>query len=73
MTTICTVDQLYIITGSVDGYVFLWAYHQCQKVLKVGDNCITDMLLYKNKLIVGNIINNVRVFEYTIKKKKILE
>lgn len=73
MTTICTVDQLYIITGSVDGYVFLWAHHQCQKVLKVGDNCITDMLLYKNKLIVGNIINNVRVFEYTIKKKKILE
>lgn len=73
MTTICTVDQLYIITGSVDGYVFLWAHHQCQKVLKVGDNCITDMLLYKNKLIVGNIINNVRVFEYTIKKKKTLE
>lgn len=73
MTTICTVDQLYIITGSVDGYVFLWAHHQCQKVLKVGDNCITDMLLYKNKLIVGNIVNNVRVFEYTIKKKKTLE
>ena len=72
MTTICTVDQLYIITGSVDGYVFLWAHHQCQKVLKVGDNCITDMLLYKNKLIVGNIVNNVRVFEYTIKKKKTL-
>ena len=31
------------------------------------------MLLYKNKLIVGNIVNNVRVFEYTIKKKKTLE
>ncbi len=73
MTCLSVVDETYVITGTVDGYVFLWAFYQCQKVLKVGDNCVSDMLLRGNKLILGNMGSNVRVYEYNIKKKKKLE
>lgn len=37
MTCLCVVDSVYVISGTVDGYVFLWAHYQCQKVLKVAD------------------------------------
>lgn len=73
MTCVSAVDETYVITGSVDGYIFLWAFYQCQKVMKVGDACVTDMLLNKNKLIVSNLAENIRVFQYTIKKKAKLE
>lgn len=73
MTCLSVVNETYIISGTVDGYVFLWAFYQCQKVLKVGDFCVSDMLLWGNKLIVGNLGSNVRVYEYTIKKKEKME
>ena len=73
MTCLSVVDETYVITGTVDGYVFLWAFYQCQKVLKVGDNCVSDMWLRGNKLILGNMGSNVRVYEYNIKKKKKME
>lgn len=73
MTCISVVDETYLITGSVDGYIFLWANLQCQKTLKVGDSAISEMYLHKNKLIVSNFSDNVRVFEYTIKRKKKIE
>ncbi len=38
MTCICAVDEVYLLTGSVDGYIFLWAHLQCQKAMKVGDS-----------------------------------
>lgn len=73
MTCLCVVDDTYVISGSVDGYVFLWAYYQCQKVLKVGEFGVAQMMLSGNKLIVSNFGHNVRVFEYTIKKKVKME
>lgn len=62
MTSICAVDETYLITGSVDGYIFLWANFQCQKAMKVGDSALSEMYLFKNKLIVSNFSDNVRVF-----------
>lgn len=73
MTCLCVVDDLYVISGTVDGYVFLWAHYQVQKVLKVGDSGVSEMMLSGNKLILGNFANNVRVFEFTIKKKVKME
>lgn len=67
MTCLSVVNDTYLISGSVDGYVFLWAHYQCQKVMKVGDSTIGEMILSKNKLIVSSFSDNVRVFEYTIK------
>lgn len=73
MTCLAAVDDVYIISGSVDGYVFLWAHYQCQKVMKVGEFGVSQMVMWGNKLVVGNFGNNVRVFETTIKKKTKME
>lgn len=70
MTCLAVVDETYVVSGSIDGYVFLWAFYQCQKVIKVADSCVTDMALSGNKIIVGNLSNNLRIFEFEVKKKK---
>lgn len=71
MTCVESVDETYLISGSVDGYIFLWAHYQCQKVLKVGDECLSEFHLYNNYLIVSNFNHNIRVYTYDIIKKKL--
>ena len=73
MTCLSVVDETYVISGSIDGYIFLWAHYQCQKAIKVGDAAISEMCLHKKNLIVSNFKNNVRVFSYEIKQKKNIE
>ena len=73
MSCLAVVDETYVISGSIDGYVFLWAHLQCQKAIRVADGPISEMCLHKNNLIVSNFSDNVRVFSYTITKKNKME
>ena len=73
MTCVAVVDETYVISGSIDGYVFLWAHLQCQKAIKVADCAVSEMCLFKKNLIVSNFNDNVRVFSYKIHKKKNME
>ena len=34
MTCLDIINDIYIVSGGVDGYVFLWAHYQCQRVLR---------------------------------------
>ena len=73
--SITVINQSYIVSGGVDGYIYIWnSFYECIKVIKCfeGKHPITAIghSQRHRSLILGSFLGKIKCFSFEIKLKE---